>query len=62
VRELGGVPVGAACLVDRSNGTTELGMPLTALLTVDFPTFAPEDVPPALAAIPPIKPGSRGLR
>ena len=62
VRELGGVPVAAACLVDRSNGTADLGMPLTALLTVDFATYAPEDVPPALAAIPAIKPGSRGLR
>ncbi len=62
VRALGGVPVAAACLVDRSNGKADLGMPLTALLTVDFPTYAPEEVPPALAAIPAIKPGSRGLR
>lgn len=62
VRELGGVPVAAACLVDRSNGTADLGMKLTALLTVDFPTYAPEELPPALAAIPAIKPGSRGLR
>jgi orotate phosphoribosyltransferase len=62
VRACGGLPVAAACLVDRSNGTAELGMPLTALVTVDFPTYAPEDIPPALQALPAVKPGSRGLR
>jgi orotate phosphoribosyltransferase len=61
VRALGAEPVLGACLVDRSNGTAEIGMPLVALLTVDFPTYLPEAVPPELAAIPAIKPGSRGL-
>jgi len=61
VRTMGAEPVMAACLVDRSNGTAEIGMPLVALLTVDFPTYPPEKVPPQLAAIPAVKPGSRGL-
>jgi orotate phosphoribosyltransferase len=62
VADLGAVPVLAACLVDRSNGTAELGMPLVALATVDFPTYPPDEIPPELAALPAVKPGSRGLK
>ncbi len=62
VRATGAVPVGAAALIDRSNGKADLGMTLTALATVDFPTYAPDEVPAGVAAVPAIKPGSRGLR
>lgn len=62
VRAMGGVPLAGACLVDRSNGAADIGMPLIALVTVDFPTFAPDEIPASLAAIPAIKPGSRGLK
>lgn len=62
VAELGAVPVLGACLVDRSNGTAEIGMPLVSLVAVDFPTWAPDDVPPELARLPAVKPGSRGLK
>ena len=55
----GGVVVGAASLVDRSNGAVDLGVPYTALIRLDVPTYAADDLPPALAAIPAIKPGSR---
>jgi orotate phosphoribosyltransferase len=61
IRALDAEPVLGACLVDRSNGKADIGMPLVALLTVDFPTYLPDEVPPDLAAIPAIKPGSRGL-
>ena len=61
VRATGAVVVGAAALIDRSNGKADIGMKLTALATVDFPTYAPDEVPADLAAIPAIKPGSRGL-
>lgn len=53
--------VGGACVIDRSGGSAEVGCDLIALATVDFPSFAPEDVPAELAAIPAVKPGSRGL-
>jgi orotate phosphoribosyltransferase len=53
--------VGAAVLIDRSGGKAEIGAPLVALATVDFPSYAPGEAPPELAAIAPTKPGSRGL-
>ncbi|MFZ1427806.1 MAG: orotate phosphoribosyltransferase [Geminicoccaceae bacterium] len=60
-RAQGGEIVGAACLVDRSGGKADLGVPLVCLATLDLPTYAQHKVPPELAAIPPVKPGSRGL-
>jgi orotate phosphoribosyltransferase len=60
-RARGGEIVGAACLVDRSGGKSDLGVPLVRLATLDLPTYAQHKVPPELAAIPAIKPGSRGL-
>lgn len=55
----GGEVVHAACLVDRSNGTADVGVPLTALLRLAVPSYAADALPPELAAIPAIKPGSR---
>ncbi|MFK8251322.1 orotate phosphoribosyltransferase [Ancylobacter terrae] len=54
--------VGAACLIDRSGGKANLGVPLVALATLDIPTYAPDALPPELAALPAVKPGSRGLQ
>lgn len=53
--------VGAACLIDRSGGRAEIGAPRVALATLDVPTYAADALPPELAAIPPVKPGSRAL-
>jgi orotate phosphoribosyltransferase len=55
----GGTVVAAASLVDRSGGTVELGVPYTPLIRIDVPTYEANAVPPELAAIPAIKPGSR---
>jgi orotate phosphoribosyltransferase len=59
VEAAGGEVVAAACLVDRSGGKAALGVPLTALATLDLPVYRPEEVPPELAARPAVKPGSR---
>ncbi len=59
IEAAGGRVVAAASLVDRSGGTADLGVPYTPLIRIDVPTYAAEDVPPDLAAIPAIKPGSR---
>jgi orotate phosphoribosyltransferase len=59
ITEAGGEVVGAAALVDRSNGGVDLGVPFAALIKLDVPTYQPDALPPELAAIPAIKPGSR---
>lgn len=59
IEAAGGEVIAAAALVDRSAGTVDLGVPLHALVALNFPTYAPDDVPPVLAAIPVTKPGSR---
>jgi orotate phosphoribosyltransferase len=59
IRHAGGEVVAAAALVDRSGGTADLGVPFFPLLRLDVPTSAADALPPELAAIPPVKPGSR---
>ena len=62
IRENGGEVVGAACLVDRSGGKADVGVPLVPLLRLDVPAYPADALPPELAAIPAVKPGSRGLK
>ena len=59
VRAAGAEVVAEAALVDRSGGSANLGIPFYPLIRIDVPTYEADDVPPDLAAIPPIKPGSR---
>ncbi len=58
----GGKVIAAGSLVDRSCGKADVGVPLYALMTLDVPSYAADKLPPELAAIPAIKPGSRGLK
>lgn len=55
----GGVVVAGAALVDRSAGTADLGVPFYPLISLNFPTYAPDELPPELAKTAAIKPGSR---
>ncbi|MDF0542078.1 orotate phosphoribosyltransferase [Sphingobium sp. H39-3-25] len=59
VREAGGIVVAEAALVDRSAGTAELGVPFYPLVSINFPVYEEDALPPELAAIPTSKPGSR---
>ena len=59
VRAAGAKVVAEAALVDRSAGSADLGVPFYPLIRIDVPTYEAESVPPDLAAIPPVKPGSR---
>jgi orotate phosphoribosyltransferase len=59
VRAAGGEVLAEAALVDRSSGKADLGVPFTPLIRIDVPTYEADAVPPDLAAIPPVKPGSR---
>ena len=56
----GGKVVAACSLIDRSGGKAEVGVPLVALTTLEVPTYPADALPPELAAIPAVKPGSRG--
>ncbi len=55
----GGKVIAAAALIDRSAGTVDLGVPFYPLIELNFPTYAPDELPPELAGTPAIKPGSR---
>jgi len=59
VQGLQGSVVGVAMVVDRSDGTLDLGVPLIPLIRLDVETFDPLHLPPDLAAIPATKPGSK---
>lgn len=56
----GGVVVAAASLVDRSGGTLpDFGCPFESLLQLTPETFEPDQLPPDLAALPAVRPGSK---
>ena len=59
IEQAGGQVIAAASIVDRSGGSVDLGVPYTSLIRIDVPTYEADALPPDLAAIPPIKPGSR---
>jgi orotate phosphoribosyltransferase len=61
IQAAGGEVVAAACIVDRSGGRADVGVPLVALATLDVPAYAPDALPPELAALPIEDPGSRRL-
>jgi orotate phosphoribosyltransferase len=61
IREAGGKPVAAACLIDRSGGKAKIGVKLIALATLKVPAWEADKLPPHLRDTPAVKPGSRGL-
>ncbi|MEO1701601.1 MAG: orotate phosphoribosyltransferase [Pseudomonadota bacterium] len=61
MRELGADVVGAACIVDRSAGKADVGVPLIALAEYEVPAYPADQLPSELAAIPAVKPGSRTI-
>jgi orotate phosphoribosyltransferase len=61
VTALGAEVVACACLIDRSAGKADVGVPLVALAEYEVPAYHPDALPPELAALPAVKPGSRGL-
>lgn len=59
VEAAGGKVIAVAALVDRTGGAADLGVPFHPLIALELPTYAPDEIPPELAAIPAVKPGSR---
>ena len=61
LQKLGAEVVAAACIIDRSAGKADVGAPLIALAEYEVPAYPADNLPPELAAIPAIKPGSRNI-
>ncbi|MDC9825992.1 orotate phosphoribosyltransferase [Devosia sp. ZB163] len=61
IRKTGANVVAAACLIDRSGGEADVGVPLVSLVQYKVSAYPADALPPELAAIPAVKPGSRGL-
>lgn len=61
VEAAGGQPLGVACLIDRSGGKAQLGVPLLPLAELSIPTYEATALPDHLKDVPAVKPGSRGL-
>jgi orotate phosphoribosyltransferase len=59
VGEEGGEVIAEVSVVDRSGGSADLGVPFFPLVALNFPTYADDEVPAELAAVPITKPGSR---
>jgi orotate phosphoribosyltransferase len=59
LREAGALVVGAASIIDRSGGASDVGVPRTALATLRVPAVSPDACPQCAAGVPTIKPGSR---
>lgn len=61
LKALGAEVLAVACLIDRSGGEADVSVPLVALADYKVPAYEPDNLPPELAALPAVKPGSRGL-
>src|SRR5688572_5821961 len=61
LREIGAEAAAAACIIDRSAGKSDVGVPLIALAEYEVPAYPADQLPPELAAIPAVKPGSRNI-
>ena len=61
MRVVGAEVAAAACIIDRSAGRADVGIPLVSLAEYEVPAYAPDQLPPELAGIPAMKPGSRNI-
>jgi len=50
---------GAASIIDRSGGAADVGVPRIALVSMEVPSYKPEDCPLCRQGIEAVKPGSR---
>lgn len=59
LRAAGALVVGAASIIDRSGGRSDVGVPRVALATLEVPAYAPAECPLCGQGLPAVKPGSR---
>ena len=51
--------LGVFCIINRSGKATWEGLPLLSVIELTFPTYAPDEIPEELAAIPVHRPGTK---
>ena len=57
----GGILIGYACIIDRTNDKSKIKDKIISQIKLNFPTFSKDNLPKELSSIPAIKPGSRNL-
>jgi len=53
--------IGYACIIDRSNGQSNIKDKIISQVKLNIPTYKKENLPKELQSINPVKPGSRNL-
>ena len=53
--------VGYACIIDRSNGKSEIKEKIVSQIELNIPTYNKDNLPKELSLIKAVKPGSRNL-
>ena len=53
--------VGYACIIDRSNGKSEIKDKIVSQVELNIPTYSKDNLPKELLSIEAVKPGSRNL-
>ena len=53
--------IGYACIIDRSNGQSEIKGKIVSQVELNIPTYSKDKLPKELLSIDAIKPGSRNL-
>jgi len=61
VKLSGAILVGYACIIDRTNGKSQLKEKIISQIKLDIPTYEKGKLPTNLSSIKPTKPGSRNI-
>ena len=62
IRNAGGLVIGIGVLADRTAGRAATDVPFFACLTVDFPSYAPDECPQCAAGVPVAPPRGSGKK
>ena len=61
VTDNGAEIIGYACIIDRTNGKSNIKQKIISQIELNIPTFEENKLPKNLSSIKPVKPGSRNL-
>ncbi len=60
-KKVGAEIIGYACIIDRSNGKSQINQTIVSQVQIEIPIYTPKDLPKHLQNIKAVKPGSRNL-